>query len=82
MVCSAGRFVVCLTVCHFLLVFFGPFSVAVASLEEERCGLGAFRTFVRFVLVWPLILSSLIFFCLPFFSSFQIFLAETSLKHT
>ena len=31
-VCSAGRFVVCLSVCHFVLVFFGPFGVAVASL--------------------------------------------------
>ena len=31
-VCSAGRFVVCLSVCRFVLVFFGPFGVAVASL--------------------------------------------------
>ena len=80
-VCSAGRFVVCLSVCRFVLVFSGPFGVAVASLgggEEGRgeCGgggvlilvlfvrlfglclfglvgdLGAFRAFVRFVLVW------------------------------
>ena len=46
-------------VCHFVLVFFGPFSVAVASLGEVEwgwgeggAGLGAFRAFVRFVLVW------------------------------
>ena len=45
---STRRFVLCLTLCHFVLVFFSPFSIA--------CGresyLSAFRTFVRFVLVW------------------------------
>ena len=46
---SARRFVVCLSVCHFVLVFFGPFGVAVASLGEVRAYLSAFRTFVRFV---------------------------------
>ena len=51
MVYSTKRFVVCLSVCHFVLVFFGPFGVAVASLGEEGAGLGAFRAFVRFVLV-------------------------------
>ena len=51
-VCSAGRFVVCLSVCHFVLVFFGPFGVTVASFREGRANLSAFRTFVRFVLVW------------------------------
>ena len=38
--------------CHFVLAFFSPFSVAVTSLGEERANLSAFRTFVRFVLVW------------------------------
>ena len=38
--------------CHFVLVFFSPFSIAITSLGEERANLGAFRTFVRFVLVW------------------------------
>ena len=52
MVCSAGRFVVCLSVCRFVLVFFGPFGVAGALLGEERANLSAFRTFVRFVLVY------------------------------
>ena len=42
----------CLSVCHFVLVFFGPFGVAITSLGEERAGLGAFRAFVRFVIVW------------------------------
>ena len=46
------RFVVCFSVCHFVLVFFSPFSIAITSLGEERASLSAFRTFVRFVLVW------------------------------
>ena len=39
MVYSVGRFVVCLSLCHFVLVFFGPFGVAVASLGEWGEGL-------------------------------------------
>ena len=49
---STRRFVVCLSMCHFVLVFFSPFSIAITSLWEERANLSAFRTFVRFVLVW------------------------------
>ena len=49
---STRRFVVCLSVCHFVLVFFSPFSIAITSLGEERANLSAFRTLVRFVLVW------------------------------
>ena len=45
------RFVVRLSVCHFVLVFFSPFNIAITSLGEERANLSAFRTFVRFVLV-------------------------------
>ena len=41
----------CFSVCHFVLVFFSPFSIAITSLGEERANLSAFRTFVRFVLV-------------------------------
>ena len=52
MVYSTRRFVVCLSVCHFVLVFFSPFSIAITSLGEKRANLSAFRTFVRFVLVW------------------------------
>ena len=33
-------------------MFFSPFSIAITSLVEERADLCAFRTFVRFVLVW------------------------------
>ena len=33
-------------------MFSSPFSIAITSLGEERANLGAFRTFVRFVLVW------------------------------
>ena len=52
MVYSTRLFVVCLTLCHFVLVFFNPFSNAITSLGEERANLSAFRTFDRFVLVW------------------------------
>ena len=52
MVYSTRRFVVCIIMCHFVLVFFSPFSIAITSLGEERANLSAFRTFVRFVLVW------------------------------
>ena len=31
---------------------FSPFSIAITSLGAERANLSAFRTFVRFVLVW------------------------------
>ena len=48
---STRRFVVCLSVWHFVLVFFSPFSIAITSLGEKRANLSAFRTFVRFVLV-------------------------------
>ena len=42
MVYSTGRFVVCLSVCHFVLVFFSPFSIAITSPGEERANLRAF----------------------------------------
>ena len=51
MVYSTRRFVLCLTLCYFVLVFFSPFSIAIASLWEDRANLSAFRAFVRFVLV-------------------------------
>ena len=34
------------------LCFFSPFRIAITSLGEERPSFGAFRTFVRFALVW------------------------------
>ena len=52
MVYSTRRFVVCLSVCHFVFVFFSPFSIAITLLGEERANLSVFRTFVRFVLIW------------------------------
>ena len=52
MVYSTRRYVLCLTLFYFVLVFFSPFSIAISSLGEERANLSAFRTFVRFVLVW------------------------------
>ena len=51
MVYSTRRFVLCLTLCYFVLVFFSPFSIAITSLGEERANLSAFRTFGRFALV-------------------------------
>ena len=36
--------------CHFVLVFFSPFSIAITSLGEERANLSAFRRFVRLCL--------------------------------
>ena len=45
MVYSTRRFVVCLSVCHFVLVIFSPFSIAITSLGKERANLSAFRTF-------------------------------------
>ena len=53
MVCSTGDLFCVLTLCCFVLVcFFSPFSVAVASLGEERADLSVVRAFVRFVLIW------------------------------
>ena len=51
MVYSTRRFVVCLTLCHFVRVVFNPFNIAITSLGEVRAYLSAFRTFVRLVLV-------------------------------
>ena len=42
MVYSTRRFVVCLSVCHFVLVFFSPFSIAITSFGEKRAILSAF----------------------------------------
>ena len=41
-----------LTCVILFLCFFSPFSIAIISLGEERANLSAFRTFVRFALVW------------------------------
>ena len=49
---STRLFIVCLTLCYFVLVFFSPFSIELTSLVEERANVGAFRTFVRFTFVW------------------------------
>ena len=50
MVYYKRRFVVCLSVCHFVLVIFSSFSIAITSLGEKRANLSAFCTFVRVVL--------------------------------
>ena len=51
MVNFTRRFVLCLILCHFVLVLLSPFSIAITSLGEERANLSAFRMFVRFGLV-------------------------------
>ena len=38
--------------CCCVVVFFSPFRILITSLGEERANLSAFRTFVRFALVW------------------------------
>ena len=84
MVYSTRRFVLCLILSHFVLVFFSPFSTAITLLGEERANLSAFRTFVRFVLVWicrfPLPLSvweglQFVIVALPGLFSYLFFLA-------
>ena len=35
-----------------IILFFSPFSIVIISLGEERANLSAFRTFIRFALVW------------------------------
>ena len=52
MVYSTRRFVLCRTLWYFVLVFFGPFSIVIISVGEERANLSAFRMFVRFALGW------------------------------
>ena len=42
MVYSTRRFVLSLSLCYFVLVFFSPFSIAITSLGEERTYLSAF----------------------------------------
>ena len=49
---STRRFVLCLTLCYVVLVFFSPFSIVITSLGEEKANLSAFRMFVQFALVW------------------------------
>ena len=39
---STRQFVVCLSMCHFVLGVFSPFSIAITSLGEERANLSAF----------------------------------------
>ena len=59
--------VLCFTLCHFVLVFFSPFSIVITSLAEERANLSAFHTFVRFALVWFCLFPLPWNFLLPFF---------------
>ena len=55
-----------LALCNFVVVFFSPFSIVITSLWEERANLSAFRTYVRFALVWfcTFVTFALVWFCL------------------
>ena len=54
MLYSTRRFVVCLILCYFVLVFFSPFSIAITSLGEERANLSAFRFVLVSICRFPL----------------------------
>ena len=49
---STRRFVLCLALCYFVLVFFSHLALRLPRKGRERANLSAFRTFVQFVLVW------------------------------
>ena len=84
---STRRFVLCLTLFSFVLVFFSPFSIAIILLWEERANLSAFRTFVRFVLVWfcwfplPLGVREVLRFLIVAFPGLFSYLCFSSSKH-
>ena len=59
MVYSKRRFVLWLSLCHFVLVFFSPFSIAITSLGEER------DKFVLFVRLFDLYLFGVVGFLPP-----------------
>ena len=53
MVYSTRRFVLCLTLYYFVLVFSDLLALRLSRLgKRERANLNAFRTFVQFVFVW------------------------------
>ena len=52
MVILRGDLFYVLTCVILFLCIFSSFSIAITSLREERANLSAFRTFVRFELVW------------------------------
>ena len=52
MIYSTRRFVLSLSFFYFVFVVYSPLSIAITSLGEESANLSAFRTFVRFALVW------------------------------
>ena len=81
---STRRFFLNIPLCYFVILFlcFSVFSIAVSSLGGERANLSAFRTFVRFALVWfclfPLPLRvwdklRLVIVALPGFFSYLVF---------
>ena len=63
MVYSTRRFVLCLTLCHFVLVFFSPFSTAITSLGGGGgVGVGRGLVLVLFVRLFGLCLFGFVSF--------------------
>ena len=52
MVYSTRRFVLCLALCYYVLVFVSPYTIAITSLGEGRANHSVFHTFVWFAFVW------------------------------
>ena len=52
MIYFTRQFVLSHALYYFVLVFYSPYSIAITSLGEKIVNLSAFRTFVRFALVW------------------------------
>ena len=89
MVYPTKQFVLSLALYYFVFMFFNPFSNAVTSLREEKANLSAFRTFVRFALVWfclfPLLLGvregmRLVIVALPELLSYPFYQYKTNNK--
>ena len=85
---SMRRIVLCLTLCHFVPVFFSLLSIAITSLGEEKAS--AFRTSVRFALVWFCLFSlplgvweglRFVTVALPGLISYRLFLENSEVVH-
>ena len=62
MIYFTRRFVVCLSVCHFVLVFFSPFSIAITSLGDERANLRLRAAVCDYGTPWTFLLPFLVLF--------------------
>ena len=76
MVYSTRRFVLCLYLCYFLLVFFSPFSIAITSLGEERAKAVVPVLVLLFDALWFMLRGDLlyVFPCVILFLCFSVLL--------